>query len=92
MLTKTDRQEAENEIVAISHVEVITIVYFQKQPVTTIMNISLTHFHKPDTPAPFHTHIGLETLTSLLRPIWCVHIWQCSIKIPSDKRFKWLPL
>lgn len=74
MLTKTDRQEAENEIVAISHVEVITIVYFQKQPVTTIMNISLTHFHKPDTPAPFHTHRPTNTYKFAEAHLVCAYL------------------
>lgn len=48
------------------------------------MNISLTHLQT-------HTHTNTR-LSGLLRPICLEHICQCSIKNPSDKRFKWLPL
>ncbi len=48
------------------------------------LSLSLTHTHT-------HTHTNTQ-LSGLLRPICLEHICQCSIKNPSDKRFKWLPL
>lgn len=43
------------------------------------------------TLADTHAHSKTQHL-GLLRPICLEHICQCSIKNPSDKRFKWLPL
>lgn len=43
----------------------------------------------------FHSHTCRHSntqLSGLLRTICLEHICQCSIKNPSDKRFKWMPL
>lgn len=53
---------------------------------TNVHNERFTH-----TLADAHIHLKTQ-LSGLLGPICLEHICQCSIKNPSDKRFKWLPL
>lgn len=45
------------------------------------------HFMHAHAPAALHTQ-----LLAFPMPICSEDVCQCSIKIPSDKRFKWLPL